>query len=495
MKIPKSKQRVMDFSKYRAAIESREKQSGKRTDRDDKQNAKLTLTLRDLVKTVCSASTKVEDQTTAIELMKRLLDLGADPNSLSSKNGWYVIMFVAKWQECPDTLLNIRAMQLLLDYRADLHVISVTDGASALHVAARYGRTQMVEFLLTRGCRPCSPENHGLTALDLALLCNDHTGLTDMIKSLVKRGVSAQQATLFRITLHGHTSDYMRILLENGLVDVNCVDANGDTLLHAAACNRIGGHALILLLLAYDANPTLINKKGSLPFWLACGGGSVECAEALALYVDDDIMAKSRVPHLHPDYIGMSRLYFKYGSKEIMAAEIVNKLPTYSDDTIWAMVRLALPTLDLAQRAAIRGAVRKTGNFRLVRLVDGELAGDFRTGVNNDTDLHIAVRNKSLVDIQYAMEQRVNPFLLNSKGKKGECALDYPCTPEIRTMLDEYVRFNCLPHQMRWWGPYFRKRVVAFLLVVQRWHKEKVREIPRDIRVCILRWVARFEAV
>lgn len=489
----------MDFTKYQAAIEScKKEQSGKRTYRDDKQNAKLTSALRNLVKTACSASTPLEDQTTAIELMKRLLDLGADPNSVSLKNGRYVIMFVAKWQECPDTLLNIQAMQLLLDYRADLHVTSAApDGASALHVAARYGRTQMVEFLLTRGCHPCSLESHGLTALDLALLCNDdHIDITDMIKSLIKRGVSAQQSTLFRITQGGHTADYMRILLENGLVDVNCVDANGDTLLHAAACNRIGGgHALILLLLAYDANPTLINKKGSLPFWLACGGGRVECAEALAMYVDDDIMAKSRVPHLHPDYIGMSRLYFKYGSKEITAAEIVNKLSTYSDDTIWAMVRLALPTLDLAQRAAIRGAVRKTGNLRLARLVDGELAGDFRTGVNNDTDLHIAVRNKSVVDIQYAMERCVNPFLLNSKGKKGECALNYPCTPEIRAMLDEYVRFNCLPHQMRWWGPYFRKRVVAFLLVVQRWHKERVREIPRDVRVCILRWVARFESV
>lgn len=474
------------FSKFINAWETRVVGGKHAIPDDDDQSVRLDKALRQLISKAALPLTTPEDQETALSFMKQLLDLGASPNS-ASKNGWRVVKYMAIWEEHA-SLLNIRGMQLLLDYQADVR------NSVALCAAARKGREHMVEFLLRQGCDPYAVDADGYNALDNALLSHTFTGSVSIINLLLKCGVKqVAVSTLFQIVKYGRFPDGMRILLENGLVDVNCVDDdNGYTLLHAAVYNRHASLGMVLLLLEHHANPTFITKAGSTPFVLACGSGTVECAKALSLYVPENALKGKRVPRNHPDYLGMSRLYFRFGSQGITFDELIAALSEYPDDVYWAMLRLALPDLSADQRAKIRENVLKIDRMRLLRLIDSELSGDFRMGANKDTDLHLAVRKNSVTCIQYAMERHVNPFLLN---KKGECALNYACTPAIRKMLDEYVLFNGNPHQMRWLGPYFRKRVVAFLLVVYRWKKERIREIPRDVRVCIFRWVARFESV
>jgi ankyrin repeat protein len=496
----------MDFSRYQLVIDNA---GDPPTRKRPIENAELDGALNDLVNCRAVHEGTLDDQVIAIGLMKRLLDLGANPNPISNREH-IAVGHAACWREYlpadpTEIPLNIQAVHLLMAYGAVLHINYQRNGATALHGAARFGGIKMIEFLLKQNCSLCITDADGHVPLLWALASRrpyDNDNGYAVVKLLVERTLSAKgitswtlQSTLFSAIRLSARPDHIRILLESKRCDVDGADADGETPLHKAASNRLDGPALISLLLEFGANPALKCKKGYTPFMLACVGGTVESAKALALYASDNkVLSGKRTPRFHPDYIAMYRFHLTYGSSPITRQEIMGDIFSSTGDFLWAKMRLVRHRLSPDECSAVRKAASQNIylELRVRRLVEDEMGTDARIDNTNDTYLHIAVRDKSVRNVQFAMQCHVNPFLLN---RKDECALNYPCTPEIRAMLDEYTRFNCLPHQMRWWGPYFRKRVVAFLLVMQRWHKEKVREIPRDVRVCILRWVARFEAV
>jgi ankyrin repeat protein len=117
------------------------------------------------------------------------------------------------------------------------------DSETALHEAASYGRTAIVEFLLASGAEVDARDEDG------------ETPLRDAAK-------------------YGHTAA-MKLLIAKG-ADVNAVDMDGDTSLHKAV--EYGRKAAVELLLASGAATELQNEDGETPRALASIKGHAEIA-------------------------------------------------------------------------------------------------------------------------------------------------------------------------------------------------------------------------
>ncbi|ULL16270.1 ankyrin repeat domain-containing protein [Paenibacillus sp. H1-7] len=87
---------------------------------------------------------------TGLEMVRLLLDAGADPNNANWQGITY--LHIAAW------LGNVEYAKLLLDCGAELEPIDQEYGTTPLGWAAKYGRTEMVRFLLSRGANPLLPK-------------------------------------------------------------------------------------------------------------------------------------------------------------------------------------------------------------------------------------------------------------------------------------------------------------------------------------------------
>ncbi|MDF2714186.1 MAG: ankyrin repeat protein, partial [Paenibacillus sp.] len=88
---------------------------------------------------------------TGMDMVKFLLDSGADPNNAN----WQGVSYLhrAAW------LGNIPFARLLLEYGAELDATDTEYEATPLGWAAKFGQTEMVRFLLERGADPGLPAN------------------------------------------------------------------------------------------------------------------------------------------------------------------------------------------------------------------------------------------------------------------------------------------------------------------------------------------------
>jgi len=101
-----------------------------------------------------------------VEVVKLLLEFGADPNKVNSKGNtplWFAAQSPA--QPASD---RIAVMGLLLDAGADIHK-RCEDGTTALHFAAWRGPVEVVEYLLGRGARAWVTDDKDRTPKDHAM--------------------------------------------------------------------------------------------------------------------------------------------------------------------------------------------------------------------------------------------------------------------------------------------------------------------------------------
>ena len=93
------------------------------------------------------------------EVVKLLLEYGADPNKVNSM-GNTPLWFAAQSPAQPASE-RIAVMKILLNAGADLHH-RCEDGTTALHFAAWRGPVEVVEFLLGNGAESWHPDDRGL---------------------------------------------------------------------------------------------------------------------------------------------------------------------------------------------------------------------------------------------------------------------------------------------------------------------------------------------
>lgn len=111
-----------------------------------------------------------------VEMVKDLLAHGADPNVVSH-SGCTPLLLVAQ-------IGNREIADALISAGADIDFQNATNDGSALGIAACYGKTETVNYLLNRGADPNLTDKYGWTALMEAVKIKN----TEMVQSMLGHG-------------------------------------------------------------------------------------------------------------------------------------------------------------------------------------------------------------------------------------------------------------------------------------------------------------------
>ena len=196
------------------------------------------------------------------ELARFLLSRGADPNAAAAG---YTALHAAVLRGNLDLVKELLAAGADSNapvqhgtpgrrLSADFSLRHQMVGANALWLAARFGEPEIMRALTSAGATAAMVPSDGTTVLKAAM--GFVRGLTE--NRLGRYGVTptphreAEQATL----------EAARIAVNMG-VDVNAVDAAGDTALHDAARQRFD--TVIEYLVAQGADPNIRNKRKQTP--------------------------------------------------------------------------------------------------------------------------------------------------------------------------------------------------------------------------------------
>ena len=152
---------------------------------------------------------------------------------------------------------------------------------SALHLAARRGRAEIVSILLTAGMRPDKAAEAGTFPLALAA----GGGHASTVKRLLGGGASVDLAdedgstALWKAASNGRVA-VVSMLLEGG-ASLDLAAKDGTTPLYAAAR---GAHVeVVSRLQAGGASVDLASKDGTTPLWTAAQGGHLEVVSDLIM--------------------------------------------------------------------------------------------------------------------------------------------------------------------------------------------------------------------
>jgi hypothetical protein len=111
-----------------------------------------------------------------------------------------------------------------------------------------------------------------------------------------------------------------------------------------------------------------------------------------------------------------------------------------------------------------------------------------------DTVLHLLCRTESLnteerMTILSALKKDFrNPLIPNFRN---EPAIDLTNDPILKADLNTYMQFKPKRRVMQWFGPLFRKRVFAFLLVLKRLKMG----VYKDVRLLLIKYMSKGEHI
>ena len=164
----------------------------------------------------------------------------------------------------------------------DIDIVRKEDGFSPLHLAARYGNTEMVETLLKCGAKIDRRNNNGHTPLHLAATLKE--GPT--IRMLFKYGADPNEqdnegdfCLLYLPQVHA-LSDMYQIFLEHPKIDVNLCNHAGETALHYMA--KFGTPVKVLkMMIDAGADCNIRDHGGRTPLDVAESNNKTAAAEFL----------------------------------------------------------------------------------------------------------------------------------------------------------------------------------------------------------------------
>ena len=232
------------------------------------------------------------------EIIEHLLSLGMKVNMVS-KNGQTPLMCACYDGGCLD---NIKT---LIKQGADIHQID-NDDCTALHFAAKFAKSEIIEYLLSLGMKVNMVSNSGQTPLMCACY---NGGCLDNIKTLIKQGADIYQIdsngwTALHFAANYANSEIIEYLLSLGMkvnmvsnsgqtpllcaccdsdrldniktlikqgADIHQIDSHGCTALHFAA--RFAKSEIIEYLLSLGMKVNVVENSGQTPLMCACYDG------------------------------------------------------------------------------------------------------------------------------------------------------------------------------------------------------------------------------
>ena len=167
-------------------------------------------------------------------------------------------------------------LSLLLNEGCPINIVG-----SALHCAAQFGQTHMIEMLAERGLYVNIGDDKGWTPLHYAATC----GQLESVRTLLRLGGRESMTKvagicgtpLHRAVAIGH-KDIVSLLLNEGC-PINVVDSKGRSVLHIAA--QVGQIDMIEMLAEQGLNVNIGGDKGWTPLHYAAACGQLESLHTL----------------------------------------------------------------------------------------------------------------------------------------------------------------------------------------------------------------------
>ena len=142
-----------------------------------------------------------------------------------------------------------------------------SEGDTPLHIVSKFARIECLEALLDISTIDDTIRDvEGRSAIDVA----KNKQIASLLELARSTFISRRTKEMFSLVRHGDVVGLARLFVPNrvkSLVDINTLNANGDSVLHMAA--RADHKELVLVALELGADPFLLNRKGRIPFELA----------------------------------------------------------------------------------------------------------------------------------------------------------------------------------------------------------------------------------
>lgn len=195
-------------------------------------------------------------------------------------------------KECVDLLIKAGAP---LNYR-DL------DGLTALMLAIKRDRFDLVHLLLQAGSDLALRDRDGRTPFILAVQCKSNYPL-GYIQTLINAGAkiddknSKNGRTPLMVAVEYGRIDRIKFLIEAGS-NVNMQDNNGETPLMIAANDWFATIDIVQTLIDAGVNLNFQNNKNQTAYDLALDNGNQEIAEYLKVYYEKQRLSKTFIENL-----------------------------------------------------------------------------------------------------------------------------------------------------------------------------------------------------
>ena len=440
----------------------------------------------------------------------------------------------AKQKELDDTFLNACFEGSLDDVKKTLRAGASINaqnkyGSSALTFAClredEEHILEIVKFLLSKRCSPALVDNNGFNAVHVAA---HHASAEVMMLLLFKEPHLSQSYEKNRWTPLGYIcrgrfdDDAIRIaelLLEAG-ADIEQGDNEWTALLQAC---RYGRADLVSFLLQRGANIKAVTEKGSNCLHLACLNGAfgkyiipllVKAGVDVAAKTNDGEDALTCALLTNHD---MAKTLLQYLSEESKPSELysgthdpigsltmqlqlgcdVDRFSDFGSGTsakiLWASLRNGKKQRFDRSDGDIFNVLSESNNPELWILASREpcFQQHPQTG---DTVLHLLSRTEKLssehkMEVFTALKKDFrNPLIPNFQNKR---AIDLTKDTALKVELAKFMEWQPNRWVMKWYGPFFRERAFALLLVLKRYPRAYV----KDIRHLLVKYLAKVEHI
>ncbi len=418
--------------------------------------------------------------------VKRTLRAGASINAQNSEEDTGLNL-VLRREEQEDVF---EIVKFLLRKRC-LPSVPNNLGENAVHLAAEFASADVMKLLLAKDRHLARLKTEdGWTPLGNVCLHGERVAeeAVEIARLLLDAGAYIKQGSIDRTPLLLACMDgrpeLVSLLLQRG-ANVKAVDEDGWTCLHSACRNGAFGREIIPLLVKAGADVAAKTLGGLDALYFALENGNA-MAETLLQYLPQGSKPSMLVDSLN-DPIGCMKMHVQLGFE-------VDDFSLGWDSTVrWARLRNG-------RRPHFDGSVKDVF-IQLSRSINKDLwilasrepcfQQHPKTG---DTVFHLLARTDKL-----SSDQKMNVFAALKKDFRNplipnfqnERAIDLTSDPVLKAELAKYMEWQPNRWAMHWFGPLFRKRAFALLLVLKRYPRAYV----KDIRHLLVKYVARAEHI
>jgi len=359
---------------------------------------------------------------------------------------------------------SVNVVKMLLEARSPVNVIDRSGSAGGVgYVPLHYALTRNDGHAMGIVQMLCA---HGADLGPVPLACAAYCGTPELVKFMMDRGGS----------LTNVVRNCAKLLTKSWI--------DNDTVLIAAAKNRPHGAAIILMLKDdghVKRTAFATNADGHDAMTVAFAHDNVAAVEALKqvpMAWDTRKFTGVSPPSTSADPLGLVRAAAPFGAS-FSALGI-----GFGDHRSWACIRSCPGRIE-----AVYTNLRVCNSREMWHWAGLEMMTT-RRPLDNSTLLHLAAAANNRVGVEALMKIWMNPLLRNDKGK---WAVELCTDPALRKTLLAYPNQRPRREVVRWYGPYLAKRLFSWMLVVQHWRHTKLRFIPKDVVLLVVRFVMFIE--